>query len=115
MKPLDRIAAKARRDPFFLGHFLDRHAAAEGLDDDGLAASLGCPRDNLSALLACRAPRRDEGFREDVLHIGRVLGVDAVRLAEAFRHGEVLLETADVACDGVQALMAARDAEGGEP
>jgi hypothetical protein len=109
MGPLDAIADRARKDPFFLGWLLDRYAAAEGLDDAGLAERLGCAA--LAGLMLCRAPRRSPHFRADVERIAEVFGIDASRLAEALRRANVviLLEEAPEAAEDAPTLMAARD------
>src|SRR5690349_17836802 len=65
--PVEAMAGRARREPHFLGCVLERYARAEGLDDDGLAAALGCAAGQLTDLRLCRAPRLDPaGLAEDV-------------------------------------------------
>ena len=59
--PLEALAARAVGEPFFLGWVLAAYAHSEGLDDAGLAASLGCPAQELVMLRLCRTPRRRPG------------------------------------------------------
>jgi hypothetical protein len=116
--PLDRLAKRVVRDPFFLAPLLALSAASEGLDDAGLAAALGCPVATLTDLRLCRAPRPDpDGFRHDVAAVAGRFGLDAGRLVEVVRRGQVLQKvqvsqrergTADVRGG---TFLAARDAD----
>jgi hypothetical protein len=54
--PRHALARRASTDPFFLGHALAGFAARNGLDDDALAAALGCPAAVLPSLYVCRRP-----------------------------------------------------------
>lgn len=110
--PLDAMAERARREPAFLGSVLERLARAEGHDDAGLAAALGCEPADLTRLRLCRAPREDrDGFREDVALLVAAFGLDPTRLAEALKRATVLAGL-QARSDGAGLLMAARDREG---
>jgi hypothetical protein len=118
--PLADLAAKAVRDPYFLGFALAEYARTEGLTDDQLAARLGCPVGNLTMLRLCRTPRPDpDGFRADVERIAERFGADVGRLASVLRQAEStirLRETGPISADA-GFFLAARDAEppGDEP
>ena len=86
MTPLEKMAERARREPFFLGWLLEQYAAPQGLSDAGLVAELGCSSTDLRRLRLCRTPRTDEeGLREDVQHLAKALGLDADRLGRVLR------------------------------
>jgi len=61
--PLDALAARVSADPFFLGSALAAYQRRHGLDDDGLAAVLGCAPDVLTQLRLCRRPGAAEPGR----------------------------------------------------
>lgn len=114
MGSLENMAERTRRDPFFLGWLLDRYAAAERLDDAALAAALGCPREHLTRLRLCRAPRQGSAeFRADVERIAAVFALTPARLAGIVRRATVLvrLEAANADDESASTLMAARDRE----
>jgi hypothetical protein len=50
------LAGRACKGPFFLGHALAAYQEQHRLDDDGLAALLGCARATLPGLRLCRRP-----------------------------------------------------------
>ena len=107
---LRRAAQRAGQQPFFLAWSLLAYARAEGLDDDGLAAALGCDPASLPALLLCRRPE-GEGtmFRADVEAIAGRFGLDAARLARLIRTADTVVAWAGAATDQVGGLLAARD------
>lgn len=109
----ERLARRARRDPHFLAFALAEYAAAEELDDATLAGRLGCTADGLFGARLCPAPRADaEGFAADVTRIAGRFGLDRDRLAEAAKHGQVVLlmrGTPSAPAGGV--YMAARDGD----
>ena len=110
--PLEALAARAEREPFFLAWLLAAYARSEGLDDPGLADALGCPVGELTMLRLCRAPRPEAGeFWDDVTRIAGRAGIDPRRLAEAVKRGRVVrrLQAAGPSAGG--SLMAARDRE----
>lgn len=100
---LRRAAERAADRPPFLASALLAYAHAEGLDDAGLAARLGCPDADLPALLLCRRPQ-GATFAADVQRIAERFGLQPFRLAEAIR-----------VVEGVAALRAAHDAADGRP
>ncbi len=112
----DSVARLARRvaiDPFFFGFALAVYAAAEGLDETGLAAALGCPPEQLAHVRLCRAPRADSGgFREDVDRIAEAFGLTREAVATVARRGQVVAAmrvAAGEVPDGAGFLIAARD------
>jgi hypothetical protein len=110
--PLEALAARAEREPFFLASLLAAYARSEGLDDAGLAAALGCRTEDLVMVRLCRAPRTEPSeFWEDVECVAGRFGLDAERLAEAVKRGRVLerLRAAQTPEEGH--LRAARDRE----
>jgi hypothetical protein len=89
--PLDNLARRVEGDPFFLAAALARYARSERLDDDGLAAALGCSRQTLTALRLCRMPGDGpHPFGKDIDRISTHFCVDAVVLTEIVRQWEVL-------------------------
>jgi hypothetical protein len=114
---LRRAAERASRDPFYLASSLLAYVRSEGLDDAGLAASLGCDPDALSALLLCRRPTgRGAVFRADVEAIAARFGIDAARLARRIRDADVLVSLQGATADRAGGLLAAaRDRDGDVP
>lgn len=113
---LEALAARAAQDPFFLAWTLAGHALSEGFDDAALAAALGCPARELAMLRLCRAPGSDPtAFRDDIDCIAARFGLEADRLAEAVKRGQVVrrFQRADPAAGN--ALMAARDRDAEPP
>lgn len=108
---LRRTAERAGKQPFYLASSLLTYARAERLDDDALAARLGCELAQLPALLLCRRPT-GEGpvFRKDVEAIAQRFGLEAARLAQLIRAADavVALQRPSVEPSG-QLLAAARD------
>jgi hypothetical protein len=110
--PLVVLAQRAETEPFFLAWLLAAYAHSEGLDDPGLAATLGCPVEDLVMLRLCRAPRADaREFWEDLTHIAGHFGIEPGRLAGVVKRGRVVrrFQAAGDAAGGF--LMAARDRE----
>lgn len=113
--PLEALAARAEREPFFLAAPLAAYARSEQLDDAGLAAALGCRPEDLVMVRLCRAPRTEPSeFWEDVSAVAARFGLDAQRLAEAVKRGRVVirLQAAQPEAGG---LMAARDRDDEPP
>jgi len=107
---LRRAAQRAGQQPFFLAWSLLAYARAEGLDDDGLAAALGCDPASLPALLLCRRPEGEGAvFRADVEAIAERFRLDAARLARLIRTADTVVAWAWAATDQVGGLLAARD------
>ena len=105
--PIESLAARVKDDPFFLAPVLACYAESAGLDDDGLARDLGCPREALDRLRVCRPPR-DGFFRQDVERLAGHLGLDFDKLAAAVREGQTLLRMCEAAA-GAARLLAARE------
>ena len=82
--PLERLTRRASAEPSFLGRQLAAFARARGLDDDALAAHLGCPRATLANVRLCGSVRPDR-FRDDVTCVAEKFGLNAWRLAERSR------------------------------
>lgn len=110
---LTRLSKRAGIDPFFLAFALAEYAAAERLDDAGLAIALGTTPEVLPHVRLCRAPRPDpDGFRADVTRIASRFGLDAVALAGVAKHGLVVaaLRSEPAPTDAeIGTLLAARD------
>ncbi len=112
--PLARLAQRVQADPFFLASVLAPYAESQRLDDDGLAARLGCDGDTLTHLRLCRNPDPlPPHFWNDVERIAARFHLDPDRLAEIARFGQALLQArppADAAViPGTGYLMAARE------
>lgn len=112
--PLDPLADRASADPFFLGARLKAFAARERLDDDALAARLGCPAPVLAQVRLCRAPRLDSAaaYRADVTAIAVKFGLNPVALAEAAKAVPVEAPAAARSDEPAGAVLAARDRSG---
>ncbi|MBI1915575.1 MAG: hypothetical protein HYS12_12705 [Planctomycetes bacterium] len=109
--PLEALARRVEDNPFFLASVLARYAQAERLDDTGLAKTLGCTPETLTALRLCRTPRTEApGFGEDVDCIAARFNLDGDRLAEVVRHGQALEHMAGPSASR-GTLLAARDAQ----
>ena len=113
---LRRAAERASQDPFYLASSLLAYAGAEGLDDAGLAADLGCDPASLPALLLCRRPMGDAPmFRADVQAIAERFGLDPLRLVRLLRHADALVAAANTPPGQTGHLLAAaRDREYGD-
>lgn len=105
---LRRAAERASRRRLFLASSLLPYAAAEGLDDDALAAQLGCDPADLSALLLCRRPT-GEGptFRRDVEAVAERFHLNPARLARLIRAADALVALGRAAPDATGGLLAA--------
>lgn len=112
-EPLNHLANRVAADPLFLANALAEYARSEGLDDNGLAAALGCRLEDLTPLRLCRTPRPETAdFRSDVAAIATRFGIDPATLAEVTRRGQGLAKlrtaTRSTAADP-GFLLAARD------
>lgn len=112
---LDHLAARVGTDPLFLANALAEYARSEGLDDDALAAVLGCARAELTPLRLCGAPR-PEHFRADAEAIAGHFGIDPNTLVAVVRRGQSLARLRAVQSPEKAPgfLLAARD-EGRDP
>lgn len=109
---MDHLAARVASDPLFLASALREYAQSAGLDDDGLAAELGCARADLTRLRLCRAPRPEpEYFRADVSAIAERFCIAPDKLAGIVRRGQSLsrLRSAQTGAAESGFLLAARD------
>jgi hypothetical protein len=111
---LEHLARRLTNDPLFLAAILADYAGSEQLDDNGLAARLGCPVPVLTNLRLCRTPRPEAPlFWQDVEQIAARFAVDAKVLAEMVRRGESLHHlrraAGGAAAAGTGFLLAARD------
>jgi len=103
-----RAARRVADDPFFLASALLAFAAAEGLDEDGLALHLGCGTDQLPALLLCRRPRGEaQMFRAGVHRIADRFGLDPAHLGRIIRTADALAAFSGAAMDGPGGMLAA--------
>lgn len=112
-----RVEALSRRvhgDSFFLASALADYLRSERLDEQGLAAVLGCPLETLVPLRLCRRPRPDApGFRSEIERIAECLGLKSDALAEVVRRSDSLAALRDATATGLGVLMAARDHHNG--
>ncbi|MHB8598482.1 MAG: hypothetical protein ACYDER_16895 [Ktedonobacteraceae bacterium] len=108
---LHRLAVLAKERPNLLAGPLELYKEQEGLDDEQLAAMLGCEVGAIARLALCERPRPVPQFREDVERIATYIHADMLQLAmliraaearEAFRHNSSVIPPA---------LLAARDHE----
>jgi hypothetical protein len=103
--PLDGLATRAQRDPFFLGCPLYWFAQSESLTDAALADYLGCTPETLVKVRLCGTPGPAPAFGRDVAAIAQRFGLDERTLAKAVRRGIVVLQMQSAA----QTSLAARD------
>lgn len=106
--PLERLARRASGEPSFLGWQLAAFARTRDLDDDALAAHLGCPVATLANVRLCGAIRADH-FREDVGCVATKFGLNPLRLAEASKSLPAEPECDPAFADAPGVLLAARD------
>lgn len=111
---LKHMAERVKADPFFLAYALAGYAAAESLDDVGLAAVLGVGVEDLTRLRLCRAPREKPAERrDDITQIASAFGIAAATLADVLNAGRAVarLREKRPAADRGGAFLAARDGE----
>lgn len=108
---LERFSRRASADPLFLGFRLAAFAAREGLDDEALAARLGCDAAALMHVRLCRAPRLDSNatFREDVTCVADKFGLNVAELAAAAKAVPVAPARDASDAESAGAVLAARD------
>lgn len=108
---LQRAAAKASLDPFFLGHLLAFDSKGSRRSDAEIAKRLKCDAAQIARLALCRCPREDAAwFRKDIEKIADFVGCDVSRLAQMVRESASLRALARTS--GVRqanTLLAARD------
>ena len=85
---MEHMAQRVANDPLFLASVLAEYARSEGLDDDGVAAKLGCTREELSRLRLCGVPLPDpERFRTGLALIAECMRIDVDALTTAVYQG----------------------------
>lgn len=110
--PLETLAQRAEREPFFLASTLALFARSEILDEAGLCRFLRCPPESFAMLRLCRTPDEEpSAFQRDVKRIAERFDVDENALAEAVRRGQALQRLKQATAGGT--LLAARDAREG--
>lgn len=115
---LDHLAARVATDPMFLANALAEYARSEGLDDPGLAATLGCPVGELTRLRLCGAPGNNpEQLRADLAVIAARFGLGPGTLTRIVSRGQSLARLRAAQPGGVEVgfLLAARDDERESP
>src|SRR5579859_6599133 len=112
---LARLVLLAQGRPDLLAWPLGLYQDQEGLNDQQLAARLGCSIEALSRLALCERPRSAPHFREDVERIAHYIQADMVQLAMVIRAAEsreaLRQHTATTQDPARQMLLAARDNE----
>jgi hypothetical protein len=108
---LDRLALLAQGHPHLLARPLALYKQQEGLDDQQLAAMLGCEVEALSRLALCERPRQAPHFREDVERIARYIHADMMQLAMLIRATESREALRQGSSAAEPTLLAARDYE----
>lgn len=108
---LDRLAALARERLNLLAGPLALYKEQEGLDDQQLAAMLGCEIEAVSRLALCERPRQAPHFREDVEHIAGYIHADTMQLAMLIRAAESREALRQGTGAASPTLLAARDYE----
>ncbi|MBI1917673.1 MAG: hypothetical protein HYS12_23505 [Planctomycetes bacterium] len=81
--PLDALGVRVSSNPFFFASMLAAYQERHGLDDDGLAALLGCSLDVLTDLRLCRRPGAAAPrwtVEEDIARIAGHFSIDAAAL-----------------------------------
>ncbi|HZU68088.1 MAG TPA: hypothetical protein VFA09_12495 [Ktedonobacteraceae bacterium] len=108
---LERLALLAQGRPNLLAGPLALYSEQEGLDDQQLAAKLGCDIEALPKLALCERPRPAPHFRQDVERIASYIGADAIQLALLIRAAESREALSSRQNATLPALLAARDYE----
>lgn len=108
---LHRLAMLAKERPNLLAGPLERYKEQEGLDDEQLAAILGCEIEAIARLALCERPRTVPQFREDVERIAIYIHADMLQLAMLIRAAEAREAFSHKSSVAPPALLAARDRE----
>ena len=113
-------ARRVSHDAFFLASALDAYCLSHSLDDNQLAAFLGCSIAILPKLGLCRRPDPfAPTFRENVERVAAYAGVAALPLGQLLREADVIsvlqAGRGEMAAGTSGLLIAARDAEGEQP
>jgi hypothetical protein len=83
------VNRETRRDPGWLGYWLNRHRRTENLSPLELAERLRVTLESLLMLSLCRTPR-EELFRADLAAVCQLTGADEVILARLLRQEQGL-------------------------
>lgn len=108
---LNRLAMLAKERPNLLASPLNLYKEQEGLNDEQLAASLGCDSEAIARLALCERPRPVPHFREDVERIATYIQADMLQLAMLIRAIEAREAFSSRSNVSPPALLAARDHE----
>jgi len=108
---LDRLALLAREHSNLLAGPIALYKEQEGLDDQQLAALLGCKVEALSRLALCERPREAPHFRKDVERIAHYIHADVMQLALLIRAAESRYALSQQPDATSPSLLAARDFE----
>ncbi len=106
---LDRLARLARERPHLLAGPLQLYKEQEGLDNEQIAALLGCELEALPRLALCERPRPAPHFREDVERIAAYIHADMLQLARVIRAAETREALSSGPATARPTLLAARD------
>ncbi len=112
---LDRLVLLAQKRPNLLAGPLMLYKEQEDLDDQQLAARLGCSVADLPRLALCERPRPAPHFREDVERIAHYIQADTMQLAMVIRAAESREALSQQGNATQRTLLAARDNEDEEP
>jgi hypothetical protein len=111
-EPLEKLALRMEKDPFFLACSLRLFAQSKAMDDSQLASQLGCSVQTLLSLRLCRAPAPEsKRFLHDIGHIAATYHIEETALAEAVRHGQAIWQLRQRQTGAAPTLRAARDAK----
>lgn len=108
---LDRLALLAQGRPNLLAGPLALYKEQEKLDDQQLAAMLGCEPAALLRLALCERPRPAPYFRQDVERIANYIHADMMQLAMLIRAAESREALRQKPNATSPTLLAARDYE----
>lgn len=108
---LHRLALLAKERSNLLAGPLELYKEQEGLDDEQLAAMLGCEIEAVARLALCERPRPVPHFREDVERIATYIHADTLQLAMLIRAVEAREAFSHKSGTTPPALLAARDHE----
>ncbi len=104
------LVQRAREHPALLAGLLFAYQEQEKLDENGLAAYLGCDVSALPRLALCRRPRQQAPlFREDVERIAQYAGSNPLRLVQLIRAVEARAALQHASEMSSPLLLAARD------
>lgn len=109
-RQLQRLAATAARDPFFLGMSLEQHRLRHQYSEPQLAEHLGLPPERLPELFLCRAiDPETEDFVEQVDQVASAFSCNASSLLKLLREEAVLAPLQTETSTASSVTLAARD------